>query len=151
MNIRVKRYKTLRTSCPTTKSLFSGIVLKQQTCVCVCLCIFLVMMEDHHFSFFFIRSYPAWPLLLTLLWPWCRSSCGSSVWPLSPSLFLMLSLFLAQPTWLTRVLHYSSVREREMRGPFLISFLFSSFLLLFCSSRRSFWNASAVWSTWKKR
>lgn len=42
---------------------------------------------------------------------------------------------------------YSSEREREMRGPFLISFLFSSFLLLFSSSLRIFLNASAVWST----
>lgn len=42
------------------------------------------------------------------------------------------------------VLRYSSVREREMRGPFLISFLFSSFLLLFSSSLRIFWKASAV-------
>lgn len=33
---------------------------------------------------------------------------------------------------------YSSVREREMRGPFRISFLFSSFLLLFSSSLRIF-------------
>lgn len=42
---------------------------------------------------------------------------------------------------------YSSEREREMRGPFLISFLFSSFLLLFSSSLRIFLKASAVWST----
>lgn len=46
---------------------------------------------------------------------------------------------------------YSSVREREIRGPFLISFLFSSFLLLFSSSLRIFWNASAVCSTWGLR
>lgn len=39
---------------------------------------------------------------------------------------------------------YSSVREREMRGPFRISFLFSSFLRLFSSSLRIFWKASAV-------
>lgn len=43
---------------------------------------------------------------------------------------------------------YNSVREREIRGPFRISFLFSSFLLLFSSSRRIFWKASAVCSTW---
>lgn len=43
---------------------------------------------------------------------------------------------------------YSSDREREMRGPFLISFLFSSFLLFFSSSLRIFLKASAVWSTW---
>lgn len=56
------------------------------------------------------------------------------------------SLFCSLPQrWGRR---YSSVREREMRGPFLISFLFSSFLLLFSSSLRIFWKASAVWSTW---
>lgn len=46
---------------------------------------------------------------------------------------------------------YSSLREREIRGPFLISFLFSSFLLLFSSSLRIFWKASAVWSIWSGR
>lgn len=64
--------------------------------------------------------------------------------PLSLSLSLCWSLLSTN----TEVQCYSSVREREMRGPFLISFLFSSFLLLFSSSLRIFWKASAVWSTW---
>lgn len=59
----------------------------------------------------------------------------------SPNLLALCSTNL--PKWQ----HYSSEREREMRGPFLISFLFSSFLLLFSSSLRIFLKASAVWST----
>lgn len=55
-------------------------------------------------------------------------------------------LGLCSPNLLKRR-RYSSEREREMRGPFLISFLFSSFLLLFSSSLRIFLKASAVWST----
>lgn len=71
------------------------------------------------------------------------STHGVTCWrqEVSPDL-----LGLCSPSRLKRQ-RYSSEREREMRGPFLISFLFSSFLLLFSSSLRIFLNASAVWST----
>lgn len=63
--------------------------------------------------------------------------------PLVDCAYAPSSPLLCSPQAL-EVQRYSSVREREMRGPFLISFLFSSFLLLFSSSLRIFWKASAV-------
>lgn len=108
-------------------------------------------LTDLHFTFFFVSLWgflsrfqqSTWLFVLHRHWSrHVKPPLGDCAYaPSSRSLFSTRA----------DVQRYSSVREREMRGPFLISFLFSSFLLRFSSSLRIFWKASAVWSTWSRR
>lgn len=128
-------------------------------CKCIILKLFMFQstssLSKMRFPFQFTKYVFFWPLSASasLVLRHCDTSLSSG-WPHQityEQLYVSTDrLGLCSPIVL-KWRRYSSEREREMRGPFLISFLFSSFLLLFSSSLRIFLKASAVWSTWDER